>query len=154
MNISFILNDKNINIESEPTRTLAEVLREDLELTGTKVGCARGECGACTVIMDGKAINSCLILIPQVGGSTIITIEGLSKNGELDPIQETFIEEGVIQCGYCIPGMIMSAKALLIRNPNPSENDIKRAISGNLCRCTGYIKIIQSIKKAAAKISS
>jgi aerobic-type carbon monoxide dehydrogenase small subunit (CoxS/CutS family) len=133
-------------IKVPPAKPLLYVLREDLLLTGTKEGCGKGECGACTVLVDGKPVPSCLLIVAQVDGSEITTIEGLSKDGELDPLQESFVEEGAIQCGFCTPGLIISAKALLMKNPSPSEEEIREAISGNLCRCTGYSKVIKAIK--------
>ncbi len=130
------------------------MLREDLNFTGVKEGCGIGECGACTVLMNGKPVNSCLVLIGQAEGSEVVTIEGLKgKNGELHPLQEAFIEAGAVQCGYCIPGMILSAEALLQNNPHPTEDLIKEAISGNLCRCTGYRQIIDAVKIASKKIA-
>ncbi|OYD13754.1 (2Fe-2S)-binding protein [candidate division WOR-3 bacterium JGI_Cruoil_03_44_89] len=152
MKIKFTVNSEEREIVTEPTRTLLSILREELGLTGTKEGCGKGECGACTVIMDGKPVPSCLVLACQLDGCEITTIEGLSENGNLDPLQKAFIEEGAVQCGFCIPGMIMSAKALLMRNPSPTEDEIKEAISGNLCRCTGYTKIVKAIEKAAKMI--
>jgi carbon-monoxide dehydrogenase small subunit len=135
-----------------PYRTLLEVLREDLGLTGTKEGCGLGECGACTVLMDGRAINSCLVLAAEADGREITTIEGLADGDRLHPIQQAFVDHGGLQCGFCTPGMIMSAKALLDKNPHPTEEEIKQGITGNLCRCTGYTKIIESIKAAAEKM--
>lgn len=129
--------------------TLVDLLREKLGLTGTNKGCATGECGACTVIMNGDAVNSCLVLAVDADGAEITTVEGLAHSGNLDPLQQAFIEEGAVQCGFCTPGMIMVAKDFLRKNPNPSEDDYLTAISGNLCRCTGYIKIVNAIKKAA-----
>lgn len=152
--VKFKVNSEEREIVTEPTRTLLSILREDLGLKGTKEGCGKGECGTCTVIMDGKPIVSCLVLACQLDGCEIMTIEGLSKDGKLDPIQEAFIEEGAVQCGFCTPGMILSAKALLMKNQDPSEEEIKEAISGNLCRCTGYIKIIKAIKKAAKRLNT
>ncbi|HEY3424899.1 MAG TPA: (2Fe-2S)-binding protein, partial [Negativicutes bacterium] len=131
---------------------LLDVLREKLRLTGAKEGCGEGECGACTVIMDGKAVNSCMILAFQARGATIITIEGLAEFGELDILQRAFVNNGAVQCGYCTPGMIMSAKALLLKNPNPSADEIRTAIAGNLCRCTGYLSIIKAIGAAAGEM--
>lgn len=145
---SFILNGEHVACDSRPNRTLLQVLRETFKLTGAKEGCGKGECGACTVLMNGEAVNSCLVLIPQVHGKEVLTIEGLAKNGCMDKLQEAFISEGAVQCGYCTPGMILSAKALLLKNNKPSEAEIKKAISGNLCRCTGYVKIVKAIKKA------
>ncbi|RLD15938.1 MAG: (2Fe-2S)-binding protein [Caldiserica bacterium] len=151
MNIRFKLNGKWVDVEVSPLKTLLEVLREDLNLTGTKEGCGKGECGACTVILDGKAVNSCLIPISQVDGKEVITIEGITKNNELHPIQKAFIEEGAIQCGFCTPGFVMSVKALLDKRKKPSDEEIKEAIEGNLCRCTGYVKILKAIKKLIQK---
>ena len=145
--ITFTVNNEKTTIEADPTWTLLYVLREVLEMTGTKEGCGYGECGACTVIIDGQAVNSCLYPIMEAEGRNIVTIEGLmTKNGELDPLQKAFVDEGAIQCGFCIPGMIMSAKALLDRKPDPTEDEIKESIEGNLCRCTGYVKITDAIK--------
>ncbi|HHY77665.1 MAG TPA: (2Fe-2S)-binding protein [Clostridiales bacterium] len=149
--ISFIINGEKVHLEVEPHKTLLNMLREDLNLTGAKEGCGAGECGACTVIVNGKAVNSCLMLAVEADGKEILTVEGLAKNGVLDALQESFINNAALQCGYCTPGMIMSAKALLMRNPKPSEEEIKEAIAGNLCRCTGYKAIIDAIKEAAEK---
>ncbi len=145
-NITFTLNHKKVSIETDPTKRLLDVIREDFGLTGTKEGCGIGECGACTVIVDKKAVCSCLMLVGQIEGKEVITIEGIERNGELSPLQKNFIQYCAIQCGFCTPGMIMSATALLIENPNPSIEEIKRAISGNLCRCTGYVQIIEAIQ--------
>jgi carbon-monoxide dehydrogenase small subunit len=136
----------------KPWETLIDVLRDHLGLTGTKEGCGLGECGACTVIMDGKAVNSCLVLAVEADGKRITTIEGLADDDKLHPIQEAFIEHGGLQCGFCTPGMIVSAKALLDATPNPSEEEIRRGIAGNFCRCTGYTKIIESIQAAAKNV--
>ena len=147
--ISFILNGKKTETEAAAHKSLAEVLRGELGLTGTKISCNEGECGACTVILDGKAVNSCLILIPEVNGRSVTTIEGLAgKDGELHPIQRAFIEQGAVQCGFCTPGMVMSVKALLDENPHPTDAEIKKALAGNLCRCTGYVSIIKAVKAA------
>ena len=148
--LEFTVNGDKRSLSISPETTLLEVLREDIGLTGTKEGCGKGECGACTVLIDGKAVVSCLTLAAQAQGREILTIEGIAKNGILDPIQQAFVDEGAIQCGYCTPGMVLSAKALLLKNTDPTEEEIKVAISGNLCRCTGYTKIIRAIKKAAA----
>lgn len=147
--ISFKLNGEPIQVLVEPDLLLVDLLRDHLNLTGTKVGCREGDCGACTVLVDGKACNSCLILAAEMDGKEITTIEGLGDYGHLHPLQQAFIDEGAIQCGFCTPGMILAAKALLDVNPNPSEEEIRRAISGNLCRCTGYSKIIRAIAKVA-----
>lgn len=145
--IKFKLNDKPVSITLPPNQRLLEVLREDFKLTGTKEGCSIGECGACTVIMNGKAVNSCLILAGQADGAEIITVEYLAQNGKLNHLQQNFLKTGAVQCGYCTPGMLMSATALLLENPSPGEEEIKDAIAGNLCRCTGYKQIIKAIQK-------
>jgi len=150
MKVKFKLNGKFIEIEAEPNWTLLDVLRDKLGLTGTKKGCETGECGACTVLIDGKSVTSCLVLIGQVEGKEITTIEGLMKNGELDKIQKAFAENGAVHCGYCTPGMIMSVKALLDKNPLPTREEIKEAISGNLCRCTGYEQIIEAVESVVS----
>lgn len=129
--------------------TLLDLLREEFDYTGTKKGCELGDCGACTVLMDGKTVNSCLVLAVEANGHTVTTIEGLEKNGKLDRLQEEFINQAAVQCGYCSPGMILSAKALLVRNPHPSEHEVREAIGGNLCRCTGYVRIVKAILAAA-----
>lgn len=147
--IQFKLNGEEIEHETRPNVTLLSMLREDFDLTGAKEGCGAGECGACTVIMNGEAVNACLVLAPEVDGSEIETIEGLSDGTHLDPLQQSFIDQAALQCGYCTPGMIMTAKALLQENPTPSYEEIKAGISGNLCRCTGYKKIIQAIERVA-----
>lgn len=149
--ISFNLNDKDVTVEVNPKKRLLDMLREDFKLTSVKEGCSEGECGACTVIVDNNAVTSCLVLAPQVDGASVITLEGLAKNGELDTLQQSFIDAGAVQCGFCTPGMILSAKALLMKNPHPSKEEIKRAMSGNLCRCTGYVKIIDAVEKASNK---
>ena len=149
MKIKLKVNHQLIEKEVDPSIRLIDFLREDLDLTGTKEGCGAGECGACTVIIDGKAVNSCLVLVGQCQDKEIITVEGLAKNEELDSLQDAFVKEGAVQCGYCTPGMLMSAKALLLENPSPTEEEIRKAISGNLCRCTGYVKIVKAIQTAA-----
>jgi aerobic-type carbon monoxide dehydrogenase small subunit (CoxS/CutS family) len=150
--IGCVVNGKPYTLQVKANETLAVLLREKLGLMGTKVGCEQGECGACTVLMDGKAVNSCLVLAPEVDGCEITTIEGLAKDGMLDPVQKAFIKEGAVQCGYCIPGMIMSTKGLLLENSEPDEDEIKHALSGNFCRCTGYYSIIRAVKTAAKMI--
>ena len=139
------VNGEDYKIQVEPHRTLLEVIRKDLHLTGTKLGCGGGECGACTVILDGKAVKSCLMLALDARGKDIWTIEGLARGGELHPLQRAFVECGAVQCGFCTPGMIMAAKALLDSNPHPTEQEIKDALAGNLCRCTGYVKILEAV---------
>jgi carbon-monoxide dehydrogenase small subunit len=140
------LNGEDYTLEVEPHRTLLEVIRNDLGLTGAKLGCGGGECGACTVILDGKAVNSCIMLALDARGKEVWTIEGLAGGGELHPLQQAFVKHGAIQCGFCTPGMILSAKALLDKKPNPEEIEIREAIAGNFCRCTGYLSIIEAIK--------
>ncbi len=140
--VKLTVNGKLYELSVLPWETLVEIIRDDLGLTGTKEGCGLGECGACTVIMDGRAVNSCLVLAAEADGKQITTIEGLVDGDKLHPIQQAFVDHGGLQCGFCTPGMIMSAKALLDENPTPSEEEIRKAIAGNLCRCTGYTKII------------
>lgn len=144
------VNGEAVALDIDPGLRLLDVLRDILHLTGTKEGCGEGECGACSVILDDELVDSCLILAPQAYGREVITIEGLALNGELDPYQEAFLEVGAVQCGYCTPGMILAARVLLNHNPKPSKQDIARAISGNLCRCTGYSKIVQGVEIAAS----
>ena len=138
--------------ETRPDRTLLDLLREELGLTGTKKGCEAGECGACTIIMNGRTALACLIPALKAEGAEVTTIEGLDREGELHPLQKAFLEEGAVQCGYCTPGMLLAAKALLDEVPQPDEEQVKRAISGNLCRCTGYTKIIRAVRSAADKV--
>jgi carbon-monoxide dehydrogenase small subunit len=153
--VSFVLNGNRMEMEIEPRWTLLHLLREELEMTGTKSGCESGECGACTVIVNGKAVNSCLFPAPEIDGASVTTIEGMAKpSGELHPLQTAFMEKGAVQCGYCTPGMIMSAKALLDENPNPNEDDIRHALAGNMCRCTGYVQIVDAVKAAANALST
>ena len=140
------VNGAEHTLTISPDRMLLDMLREDLGLTGTKRGCGNGECGACSVIMDGKLVNSCLVPAMKADGSEISTVEGLASEGDLHPIQEAFLEKGAVQCGFCTPGMLLAAKSLLDQNPHPSLEEIKTAISGNLCRCTGYTKIIEAIE--------
>ena len=147
--LRFMLNGESYALKVFPWRTLLEVLREDLQLTGAKEGCGQGECGSCTVIMNGKTVNSCLVLALEADGQEITTVEGLAEGDVLHPIQEAFVEEAGMQCGFCTPGMIMSAKYLLDKNPAPNEEEIREGIAGNFCRCTGYTKIIESIKTAS-----
>ena len=147
--LHIILNEQSKFLHVNANRRLLDILREDFKLTGTKEGCSIGECGACTVIMNGRAVNSCLVLAGQINGAEIITIEHLAENGKLNSLQQNFLEAGAVQCGYCTPGMLMSATALLMKNPHPNEEEIKEAIAGNLCRCTGYKQIIQAIQKTA-----
>lgn len=150
--IQLKVNGMAYKMEVEPRRTLLEVIREDLELTGTKEGCGLGECGTCTVLLDGKPIKSCITLAVQANGQEVTTIEGLEwPDGTLHPIQQAFIDHGAIQCGFCTPGMVLSAKALLDENPKPTEMEVKQAIAGNLCRCTGYQKIVEAILAAAGR---
>jgi carbon-monoxide dehydrogenase small subunit len=144
------LNGEDVAVQVKPSALLVEVLRDQLELTGTKVACGEGECGACTVLLDGVPVNSCLVPAPKAQGREVITVEGLAPLGELHPLQTAFVEHGAVQCGYCTPGMLMSAKALLDHNPNPTEDEVRLAISGNLCRCTGYAKIAEAILEASA----
>ncbi len=151
--IQLIVNGETVEAAVEPNRTLLQFLRDDLGLTGTKHGCGLGDCGACTVIMDGKPVNSCLVLAVQAKGREVLTIEGLAENGVLHPIQQAFVDKGAIQCGFCTPGMILSAKALLDENPKADEKEIRTAISGNLCRCTGYQKIVEAVQEAAKAIT-
>ena len=145
------VNGEEREVLTESHRTLLEVLREDLGLTGTKRGCDLGACGACTVLIDGRPTLSCLALAVRVQGKEITTIEGLAQEGQLHPLQKSFVEKGAVQCGFCTPGMILTAKAFLDEHPNPSEPDVKKAISGNLCRCTGYVKIVEAILAVAGK---
>ena len=150
--ITFNLNGEEVTVEVEPKDTLLRVLREKLFLTGTKMGCEESECGACTVILDSRPVNSCTVPAAKVHGKTVVTIEGLSKNGELDPLQEAFIEAGAVQCGFCTPGVILSAKAILDRCENPDEEQIRDELSGHLCRCTGYVKIYDALRIAVKKL--
>lgn len=147
--LHMIVNGEKVSIEVSPNSTLLDVLRDKLNLMEVKEGCGQGDCGACTVILDGKAVHSCLTLAMQAEGKEVTTLSGLNKNGKIHPLQKSFISHGAIQCGFCTPGMIMSAKALLDKNPHPTREEIKVAISGNLCRCTGYKKIIEAIEAVA-----
>ena len=148
--LAFELNGSQMEAEVEAHWTLLQLLREELGMTGTKSGCEAGECGACTVLVNGKAVNSCLYPVLEIQGATVVTIEGLAKpSGELHPLQRAFVEHGGVQCGYCTPGMIMAAKALLDDNPSPSEEEIRHALAGNFCRCTGYVQIVEAVKAAS-----
>jgi aerobic carbon-monoxide dehydrogenase small subunit len=143
------INDENYDVIARPRESLLDVLRDKLGFTGTKKGCNEGDCGACTVIMNGRSVNACLIFAVEAEGQKILTIEGMSRGPQMHPLQEAFIQYGGFQCGYCTPGMLLSAKALLDENPNPTDAEIRKGISGNLCRCTGYTKIVESIREAA-----
>lgn len=149
MKVNLEVNGEDSVVDVSSRTTLVELLREGLGLTGTKVGCGRGECGACTVLLDGEPVNACLVFAAQCEGRRVTTIEGLSADGSLDPIQRAFIEAGAVQCGYCTPGMIMSARALLDADPSPERAEIEEALSGNLCRCTGYVKVIDAVERAS-----
>src|SRR5215510_12460779 len=151
-NIQITLNGQERNLEAFPYRLLLDLLRDEIGVTGTKEGCGTGDCGACTVFLNGKPVNSCLILSGELDGADIVTIEGIKIGPELHPIQKAFIQDGGAQCGYCTPGMLMMSKALLDENQNPTEEDIRYALSGNLCRCTGYAKIVQAVQDAAAEL--
>ena len=145
------VNGEDYEVYVEPWHVLRDVLRYELGLTGTKQGCDTGYCGACTVLIDGKAVKSCVVMARQIQGRDIVTVEGLGSDGELDPLQQAFIDKFAIQCGFCTSGMLLSAKALLMENPHPSEDEIKEAIMGNLCRCTGYKKIVEAVQAAAER---
>jgi len=147
--IQLTINDKEVEIAVDPNQTLGDVLRYQLGLTGTKKGCEMGDCGSCTVIMDGKPVNSCLVLAMQANGRKVTTVEGLETEKGLHPVQKAMVEQGAIQCGFCSSGMILSAKSLLDKNPKPTEGEIRSAISGNLCRCTGYQKIVEAVKSVS-----
>jgi len=147
--IQITVNGRPNEIEVDPWRTLLEVLRDQLNLTGTKQSCAEGHCGACTVLVDGEAVNACLMLALEADGSDILTIEGLAEGGKLTPIQEAFVNYGAVQCGFCTPGMIMATKVFLEDNQDPSDEEIKKALAGHLCRCTGYVQIIDAVRAAA-----
>lgn len=150
-NINFILNGEEIQHQVETNKTLLKMLREDFDLTGAKEGCGLGECGACTVLVNNKPVNSCLMLAVEADGKEIITVEGLSSGTKLDEIQLSFVKNGALQCGYCTPGMIITTKALLQENPTPTEEEVIEALSGNLCRCTGYKKIIEAVMELSNK---
>lgn len=154
MTVSFFVNEIPVIIETAPDRRLLDILREDLHLTGTKEGCAEGECGACTVLLDGESVHACLTVAAQLDGHHITTIEGLAEMGMLDILQQAFVEEIAIQCGYCTPGMIMSATALLMKNPHPTDEEVRVALSGNICRCSGYVQIVRAVKHAAKELEA
>ena len=152
--INFSVNGKAVEINTDPGRTLLSVLREDLKLKSPKEACGQGDCGACVVLLNGKAVNSCLVLIAQVEGAEVLTIEGLAENGELHPLQQNFIDNWAFQCGYCTSGMLMSVYGLLRKNPQPSRDEIKTALAGNLCRCTGYEEIIEAVEQTAEELTN
>ncbi len=151
--INLKINGRKRQIEIEENERLLDIIREGFHLTGTKEGCGEGECGACSVLLNGKLVNACMIMAFQAEDSEVITIEGLGENEKLDPIQQAFIDTGAVQCGFCTPGMVLSAKALLMKNPTPTKQEIRRGISGNLCRCTGYEKIVEAVELAAKRIA-
>ncbi len=149
MRLNAVVNGAAVSLDIVPDARLIDVLRNDLGLTGTKEGCAEGECGACTIVIDGAAVNACLVFAAQVQGKSVLTVEGLSSAGELNALQKKFIETGAVQCGFCTPGILMSATALLARSPRPSQQQIRQALAGNLCRCTGYAAIVEAVAAAA-----
>ena len=149
-----VVNGKDIAIMIDPSHSLADVIRYDLGLTGTKTGCEEGECGACTVLVDGLPVDSCIVPAMKAQGRSILTIEGLEQNGELDPIQEAFVEAGAIQCGFCTPGVVLSAKALLMREENPTKEEVRDELSGHFCRCTGYLQFYDAVRIASEKIAA
>ena len=149
MIVKFVLNGELVSPDLDPSRRLIDILREDFFLTGAKEGCGEGECGSCTVLMDGLPVHSCLVLAGQLEGHEVLTVEGLAQNGELDLLQNAFVENNAVHCGFCTPGMIMSAKGLLMKNPDPTEAEIREALSGNICRCSDYRQIVMAVKDAA-----
>jgi len=151
--LSLTVNGDSVELAVTPNSTLLEVLRNDLGLTGVKEGCSEGTCGACTVLMDGRPIRSCITLAVEAEGAEILTIEGVAASGELHPVQEAFVDHGAVQCGFCTPGMVLASKALLDKDPSPSDDTIRNALAGNFCRCTGYTKILQAVRAAADNIS-
>ena len=151
VSIKTTINSRQYEVTVRPNMTLLDLLRDELGLTGTKRGCEVGECGACTVLLDGQAVNSCLVLAPQIEGREILTIEGLASGETLHPLQESFLDHDAVHCGFCTPGMIMSAKELIDKSPNPTEQEIRTAISGNLCRCSGYQQIVDAIKECTSE---
>ena len=148
LTLSLRVNGEPYQLEVEPHRTLLEVVRDDLHLAGAKEGCGTGDCGACSMIVDGRLVTSCLLLAAEADGTDVVTIEGLARDGKLHPLQQAFLDCGAVQCGFCTPGIILAAKCLLDQNPHPSEEEVRHAIAGNLCRCTGYTKIVQAIAAA------
>ena len=152
MIVTFILNGQPVSKDLDPSRRLIDVLREDFLLTGAKEGCGEGECGSCTILMDGLPVHACMVLAGQLDGHRLLTIEGLSASGELDILQQAFIENNAVHCGFCTPGMIMASKGLLLQNPDPTEEEIRTAISGNICRCSDYRQIVMAVKDAAARL--
>ena len=150
MKIRFTLNGEAREMETDERRRVIDLLREDLKMTGTKEGCGTGECGACTILVNSESRLACLMVAPQLDGAEVMTIEGLARDGELHPLQKAFIEYGAVQCGFCTPGMVMASLDLLTRNPSPTEAEIREGISGNLCRCTGYQKIVEAVSAAAS----
>ena len=152
MIVKFVLNGELVSPDLDPSRRLIDILREDFFLTGAKEGCGEGECGSCTVLMDGLPVHSCLVLAGQLEGHEVLTVEGLAQNGELDLLQNAFVENNAVHCGFCTPGMIMSAKGLLMKNPDPSEAEIRAALSGNICRCSDYRQIVMAVKDAAKRL--
>lgn len=154
IDLSLIVNGERHEVRTEPHRTLLDVLRTDLGFTGTKENCLEAECGVCTVLLDGAAMNACILLAAECQGRQVLTIEGLAREGELHPLQRAFIDHGAVQCGYCIPGMILAAKAYLDEHPSPTEAEVREALAGNLCRCTGYQKIAEAVLAAAGELAS
>lgn len=152
MRIRFVLNDRELDLDVRPDRRVVDLLREDLQLTGTKEGCGAGECGACTVLIDGEARLSCLMLAAQLDGRTVTTIEGLGRDDMLHPVQKAFVEHGAVQCGFCSPGMVLATVDLLEQHPAPNRQQIRQGLSGNLCRCTGYVKVVDAVEAAARRM--
>jgi aerobic carbon-monoxide dehydrogenase small subunit len=153
MKVGFTVNGVACQMDVAPHHSLLDVIRDELSLTGTKECCTEGECGACTVLLNGRAVNSCLVLAVECEGDAVTTIEGLASDGTLDPLQHAFIDMGAVQCGFCIPGMIVAARYLLSRNPNPTEEEVKEGLAGNLCRCAGYSRIIRAVALAARRVT-
>ncbi len=151
--ITLVVNDEPRTLAVKSHHTLLKVLRDEMGLTGTKIGCENGECGACTVLMDGEPVNACMVLAVEADGHSIETVENLNKSGELHPLQKAFVKNNAIQCGFCTPGMLMMAKGYLAKNPNPTEDEVRQALVGNLCRCTGYVRIVESVLEAAKEVA-